>query len=103
MSSFALDQTVECCKLHCDYCWVGEIEELVVKSVADSVVDVDADIEEVGGAHSEEKDDDQLEEVEGIHVEVQQCAFQVHLVNIDGVTARGLLLLFQLVHQCHNS
>ena len=78
-----------------------------MKSVADSVVDVDADIEEVGGAHSnylkKAKGCVQVEEVERIHVAVQQCAFQVHLVNIVDVTAHDPLLLYRLGHQCHNS
>ena len=77
-----------------------------MKSVADSVANVDADIEEVGGAHSnlkKAKDYVQVEEVERIHVAVPQCAFQVHFVNIVDVTAHDPLLLYQLVHQCHNS
>jgi len=132
MTFCALDQTVvvvdenevECCKLrrYTD-CLFGGIEVTVVESVVDSVVDVDVDIEEVGGVHSSWKeakdvpvddDDVRVEEVEDIHVGEEQCAFQVHLVDIvvdveqDDGTGHDfllhlLLLLFRQVHQYHNS
>jgi len=131
MNFCALDQTVvvvdenevECCKLRYTDCLFGGIEVTVVESVVDSVVDVDVDIEEVGGVHSSWKeakdvpvddDDVRVEEVEDIHVGEEQCAFQVHLVDIvvdveqDDGTGHDfllhlLLLLFRQVHQYHNS